>query len=91
MGLRRDDFEWLTPAEFKCCIEAYNKKYEAKVNQQYELQRFNAWLNLSPNLKEGTEPVDLIRFEWEPLKKGKVINGSTGSISKIKSTVRRGE
>lgn len=88
MGLRRDDFEWLTPAEFKCCIDEYNKKYEADERKQYELMRFQVWLEFG---KENSEPVSICRFPWEPLKMGRIINGKTSTISKTKSTARRGK
>jgi hypothetical protein len=90
LRLARHDFDWMTPAEFQSCVEAYNERSENELRLKYELSRFNAWLCLAPHLKNKTAE-ELFRFPWEEIKKGKVIDGKTNAISKVKSSARRGK
>ena len=78
----------MTPVEFQSCIDAHNLELTNNMRSNYELSRFNAWLVLSPHMKKEMEPIDLIQFHWEKkeIKKGRVINGKTNSISKVKPT-----
>ena len=84
IGLSRNDFDWLLPSEFQECIRIYNDKQEAEIKGKFELERFNAWLNLTPHVK-GRSQEEIIRFPWEVIKKGKVLNAGSNAISKIKS------
>ncbi len=80
----------MTPVEFQSCIKNYNDNLTAKLHYDYELKRFHAWLVVP--LKEGTEQIDFFQFPWEEkeIKRGRVINGKTNSISETKSAARRG-
>ena len=80
----------MTPVEFKAVINSYNELREADIKHDYELARFNSWINLAPYIKNKSQE-DLFRFPWEEIKKGKVLNGTTNAISKTKSSARRGE
>jgi len=72
LGLRRNDFDWLTPAQFTECMNVYAEKKDQEARMMYELARFNGWLNLSPHMKKNTSQQDLVRFEWEELQTAKV-------------------
>lgn len=84
IGLRRDDFEWMTPAEYMACIEAWGDNQEQKQRRGYELERYNVWLEHG---KQGSTPEEFAPLPWEKDRElkitGKVIsNGKTNSISK---------
>jgi len=72
IGLRRDDLDWMTPAEFQECVKAYNKKQTGLIRGVYEAARFQSWLG--SGFKGTIE--EYCRFEWEKkeIKKGKVID-----------------
>lgn len=94
MGLSRDTFEWMTPAEFSQCAELWRKEKEREVHLAYELQRFNSWLGLAPYVDISRKSQeDIYPFPWEKQKTAKIkvakVNGETNSISKIKSATRR--
>ena len=93
LGISRNDFDWMTPVEFQSCMKARNDSIEDQVHLEYERSRFEAWLILSPHIKRDTEAKDLVEFPWEKkeIKKGRVINGKTNTISEVKSTIRRGK
>jgi hypothetical protein len=86
--MRRDDVDWMTPAEFDECLQAWKKQQELNEQKAYELSRFNAWLSLAPHLKNQS-PADLVRFEWEPVKMAKITHGKTNAISEVKSPASR--
>lgn len=86
MKLSLDDVEWMTPAQFKACVDTWHEQRDREQLEAYKLSRFNAWLCLAPNLKENTSPEDLFRFEDEDkeIKIAKVTYGKTDAISKTK-------
>lgn len=84
IGLRRDDFEWMTPAEYIACIQAWGDNQEQKQRRGYELERFSVWLEHG---KQNSTVEDMCTFPWEKDRElkitGKVIsNGKTDAISK---------
>lgn len=84
IGLKRDDFEWMIPAEYMACIDAWDDQQEYKRHHDYELERFNVWLEHG---KQGSTAEDMCAFPWEKdrgkIITGKVIsNGKTDAISK---------
>lgn len=81
LKIQRDDFDWLTPKEFQSCIKLHNDRQELEIKGQFELERFNSWLNLAPHIK-GRSQEELLRFPWETIKKGRVLNGGSNAISK---------
>ena len=87
LGITREDFDCMLPLEFQSCLDSYNRNCEGALHYDYEMQRFNAWVNLPT--KQGTEPIDLVRFPWEKneIKKVRILeNGKTNTISKVKSS-----
>ena len=71
LGLYREDFDWMTPVELKCCIDSFNSNMDKNVRLSYEVSRFNSWLNLAPHIKNKSQE-ELIKFPWETIKMGKV-------------------
>jgi hypothetical protein len=59
----------------------YNERKESEIKGLFELERFNSWLNLAPHIKSRSQE-ELIRFPWETIKKGKVLNARSNTISK---------
>ena len=72
MKLSLQDFEWMTPSQYQAAIKEWEEEEKRKAQHEYELQRFNAWLCLAPNIKDNTSQEDLFRFPWEPLQFGKI-------------------
>jgi hypothetical protein len=81
----------MLPVEFDECVKLWDQEEIKKQRHDYELERFNAWLCLTPHIKNNTSQKDLFRFPWEPLQLAKIINGETNAISKTKSSARRGK
>ena len=84
IGLRRDDFEWMTPVEYMACVDIWSEQQEHKRQHDYELERFGVWLEHG---KQGSTAEDMCQLPWENKKElkitGKVIsNGKTNAISK---------
>jgi hypothetical protein len=77
----RIDFDWFLPSEFKECIKIFTERQESEIKRKFELERFNSWLNLAPSIKSRSQE-DLIRFPWEEVKKGRVLNARSNTISK---------
>ncbi len=73
IGLRRDDLDSLSIAEFNETVKAYSKQRESDIKHRYEVARFEAWLCLSPHMKKGLSQEDIFRFPWEEMKKGKLL------------------
>ena len=61
----------MTPNEFIECAEVWRKNKEAEVHLQYEISRFNSWLNLAPYINNKSQE-DVYKFPWEETKTAKV-------------------
>ena len=71
LRLSRFDFDYLLPVELQACIKTWEKKNERISQNQYELERFGAWLSFP---KECTQ-TQFFRFPWEKLQIAKVKYG----------------
>lgn len=65
MGMRYDDFERLTPAEFTACCSAWNDIREADERAKWERARTLATITIQPHIKGKMSATNLLPFPWD--------------------------